>query len=82
MSKPTFSNHSKRNLSEEECRSLLNAAMLVLVKRAGGRLEFNAAEMLALANEQGEHAGVALALSDDDNTLIVCSAEDLPGIFK
>lgn len=79
---PTFSNHSKRNLGEDECRSLLNAAMLVLVKRAGGRLEFNTAEMLAVANSQGTHAGVALALSDDDSTMLVVSAEALAGIYK
>lgn len=67
MSK-NFTNHSKRLWSEEECRNILNAALLHLADKAGGQLTIDTTEMLKSADKMGS---VAMTLSDDDKTLMI-----------
>lgn len=71
---PTFTNSSKRLWSEDECRTMLNAALLYLAKQAGGRLVISTAEMLKACEEMGS---VAMALSDDDSTLTITGMKTL-----
>lgn len=68
--RPTFTNHSKRLWNEEECRAMLNAALLYLAVKNGGRLDIPTDEMMAICTAQ-KHPGVAMMLSDDDKTLSV-----------
>jgi len=70
--KPTFTNASKRMWTEEECRNMLNAALLYLADRQPeGVLMIPTSEMLEVV--QREDGGVAMALSDDDSMLMITS---------
>jgi hypothetical protein len=70
-STPTFTNHAKKRLwTEEECRTMLNAALLYLAEKNGGRLDIPTDEMLKVCGAIGSK-GVAMALSDDDKVLTI-----------
>lgn len=73
----TFTNHSKRLWNEEECRAMLNAALLYLAMKAGGRIEIPTEELMAVCTSQ-KNPGVAMALSDDDKILMIAPMPDLP----
>ena len=65
----TYHNHStKRALSEEECRTLINASLLVLAWQRGGRLEVRTQDMYQAHSDLGV---LALAISDDDSTVTI-----------
>lgn len=69
-----FHNHSKRLWTEEECRNMLNAALLCLAHKNGGRLDIDTAEMLEACNEMGP-GGVVMVMSDDDKILTITSSK-------
>jgi hypothetical protein len=58
----TFTNHSKRQWSEEECRVMVNAALLKLIDDAGGVITISTADLVKVAQK----GTLALAMSDDD----------------
>jgi hypothetical protein len=62
----TFTNHSRyRRWSEEECRLMINAALLKLIDDAGGQISISTADMLKTADK----GSLAMAVSDDDRIL-------------
>lgn len=65
--KTTFTNHSKRQWSEEECRVMINAALCKLVNDAGGVITISVSELFEIA----PMGTLAMALSDDDKILTV-----------
>lgn len=64
-----FANYSRRTWSEEECRTMLNAALLYLAHKEGGTLLIPVKEMLDLCT--AAPGGVAMAISDDDSILTI-----------
>lgn len=60
-----FTNKSKRNWSEEECRVMVNAALCKLIEDAGGVITISVAELFRIA----PMGSLAMALSDDDKIL-------------
>lgn len=65
--KTHFVNKSKRLWSEEECRIIINAALLKLVDDAGGTLMIQISDMFRVArNGKGT---LAMSMSDDDKVL-------------
>lgn len=65
----SFSNHSKRMWTEEQCRTMVNAALLYLADQAGGRLMIPVAEMLQVCERN--NGGLSMGFSDDDQVLII-----------
>jgi hypothetical protein len=61
----TFVNASSRQWSEEECRVMINAALLKLIDDAGGILRISVADLFKAA----EKGALAMAVSDDDKVL-------------
>lgn len=63
--KSTFTNHSRRLWSEDECRIMVNAALCKVIDDAGGRMVIAVADLFKSAP-----AGtLAMSLSDDDKLL-------------
>jgi Cu/Ag efflux protein CusF len=64
----TFRNlSSKRQWSEEECRVMVNAALLKLIDDAGGVITLSTHDLLTVAmNGKGT---LAMSVSDDDKIL-------------
>lgn len=61
-----FTNNSKwRTWSEEECRVMINAALLKLIDDAGGRITIAIADLYEVAAK----GTLAMAVSDDDKIL-------------
>lgn len=65
--KTTFTNLSRRTWSEEECRIMVNAALLKLVDDAGGVITISMSDVFRVA-ENGKGT-LAMAMSDDDKIL-------------
>lgn len=61
----------RKILSDEECRALVNAALLHLAKENGGQLVIHTSKLLDVA--QGSTLG--LNLSDDDQWLTIKPVE-------
>jgi hypothetical protein len=61
----TFTNLSKRQWSEEECRVMINAALCKLIDDAGGLISISVADLFRIA----PMGTLAMALSDDDKIL-------------
>lgn len=64
-----FVNYSKRVWSEEECRTMLNAALRYLIDKEGGCLQIPVKEMIAICEAQP--GGIAMAMSDNDEILTI-----------
>jgi hypothetical protein len=63
----TFTNQSKRLWGEEECRIMVNAALLKLIDDAGGIITISVDDLFKVAqNGQGT---LAMSMSDDDRIL-------------
>lgn len=62
--KTTFTNRSRRLWGEEECRIMVNAALLKLVDDAGGVITISMSDLFRVA-ENGKGT-LAMAVSDDD----------------
>jgi hypothetical protein len=72
----TFVNHSKRRkLTEEECRSLANAALIYLAEQQPDKkLVLLSSELMGAAFlEIGQH-GLAVSISDDDAVVTIGAA--------
>lgn len=52
---------------------MVNAALIYLAEKAGGRLDIPVPEMLQIC--EGNKGGVALSLSDDDKVLTITGAK-------
>jgi hypothetical protein len=65
--KTTFTNYSKRTWGEEECRVMVNAALLKLVDDAGGTITMSVEDIFRVA--QNGKGTLAMAMSDDDKIL-------------
>jgi len=66
--KSSFTNLSKRRQwSEEECRVMVNAALLKLIDDAGGVITVSTSELLRVA--QNGKGTLAMSMSDDDKIL-------------
>ena len=63
--KTTFTNHSRRLWTEEECRIMVNASLAKLIDDAGGLLTISVADMFKCAAK----GTLAMAMSDDDKML-------------
>ena len=61
----TFTNLSKRQWDEEECRVMINAALLKLVDDAGGVITISIHDLFRVA----PMGTLAMAVSDDDKIL-------------
>jgi hypothetical protein len=61
----TFINHSRRLWSEEECRIMINAALLKLIDDAGGIIRISISDLFDVAAK----GALAMAVSDDDKVL-------------
>jgi hypothetical protein len=61
----TFTNNSKRDWSEEECRVMINAALCKLIDDAGGVISISVADLFKVA----PMGTLAMAVSDDDKIL-------------
>jgi hypothetical protein len=61
----TFVNWSQRQWGEEECRVMVNAALLKLIDDAGGILRISISDLFKAA----EKGSLAMAVSDDDKML-------------
>ena len=65
--KTTFTNRSRRTWGEEECRIIINAALLKLVDDAGGVITMSMSDVFRVA--QNGKGTLAMAMSDDDKVL-------------
>ncbi len=63
----TFTNHSRRQWSKEECQIFINAALLKLIDDAGGMITISTDELFRVA--QNGKGTLAMSLSDDDKIL-------------
>lgn len=63
----TFTNHSRRQWSEEECRIMINAALLKLIDDAGGVITIGVDDLFKVA--QNGKGTLAMSMSDDDKIL-------------
>lgn len=61
----TFTNRSKRQWSEEECRVMINAALCKLIDDAGGVISISTSDLFRVA----PLGTLAMAMSDDDKIL-------------
>lgn len=68
----SFTNKSKRSWSEEECRIMINAALLKLIDDAGGSISISTDDLFKIANK----GSLALSLSDNDKILTVTRVRD------
>ncbi len=68
----TFTNHSRRLWSEEECRIMVNASLAKLIDDAGGLLTISVADMFRCAQK----GTLAMALSDDDKVLTLTRVKE------
>jgi hypothetical protein len=65
--KTKFTNLSRRTWGEEECRIMVNAALLKLVDDAGGVITLSMSDVFRVA--QNGKGTLAMAMSDDDEIL-------------
>ena len=70
--KTTFTNHSRRLWSEEECRVMVNASLSKLIDDAGGLLTIAVADMFRCAAK----GTLAMSLSDDDKILTLTRVKE------
>ena len=64
----SFTNLSKKRLwSEEECRVMVNAALLKLIDDAGGVITISVSDLFRVA--QNGKGTLAMSMSDDDKIL-------------
>jgi hypothetical protein len=73
---PEFLNHSTRHrlMTDEECRGLINGAMLVLIDRSpGARIRILTKQIFSAAARLGT---LTLALSDDDSQLVITAMKE------
>jgi len=68
----SFTNHSKRNWSEEECRVMINAALLKLIDDYGGTITIAVEDMFKVAKK----GTLAMSLSDDDRIFTLTRVKD------
>ncbi len=68
----TFTNHSRRLWSEEECRIMVNASLAKLIDDAGGLLTISVADMFECAQK----GTLAMSLSDDDKILTLTRVKE------
>jgi hypothetical protein len=68
----TFTNHSRRLWSEEECRVMVNAALLKLIDDAGGVLIIRISDLFDVAAK----GALAMSVSDDDKMLTLTRIKD------
>ena len=69
----TCTNHSKRLWSEEECRVMINAALLKLIDDAGGVITISVADIFKIV----PNGTLAMALSDDDKILTLTRLKEM-----
>jgi len=70
--KTTFTNHSRRLWSEEECRIMVNASLAKLIDDAGGLITVAVSDMFRCAQE----GTLAMSLSDDDKILTLTRVKE------
>lgn len=70
--KTSFTNHSRRMWSEEECRVMVNASLSKLIDDAGGLLTIAVADMFKCAQK----GTLAMSLSDDDKVLTLTRVKE------
>jgi hypothetical protein len=70
--KTTFTNHSRRLWSEDECRIMVNAAIAKLLDDAGGLITIAVTDMFRCA----EKGTLAMSLSDDDKILTLTRVKE------
>ena len=70
--KTTFTNHSRRLWSEEECRIMINASLAKVIDDAGGVLTIAVADMFRCAQK----GTLAMSLSDDDKVLTLTRVKE------
>lgn len=70
--KTSFTNHSRRMWSEEECRVMVNASLSKLIDDAGGMLTIAVADMFRVAQK----GTLAMSLSDDDKVLTLTRVKE------
>lgn len=68
-----FTNRSKRQWSEEECRVMVNAALCKLIDDAGGVISMSTADIFRIA----PMGTLAMALSDDDAILTLTRIKEV-----
>lgn len=68
----TFTNHSRRVWSEEECRIMINASVAKLIDDAGGMLTIAVSDMFRCAQK----GTLAMSLSDDDKILTLTRVKE------
>ena len=61
----SFTNLSKRQWSEEECRVMINAALCKLIDDAGGTITISTEDLFRVA----PMGTLAMSMSDDDKIL-------------
>jgi hypothetical protein len=71
----TFTNHSKRLWSEDECRIMVNAALLKLIDDAGGLITIATDELFRVA--QNGKGTLAMSMSDDDKILTLTRIKEV-----
>lgn len=65
--KSGFTNMSKRLWGDDECRIMVNAALLKLIDDAGGIITISVDDLLRVA--QNGRGTLAMSVSDDDKIL-------------
>ena len=70
--KTTFTNHSRRLWSEEECRIMVNASIAKMIDDAGGVLTIAVTDMFKAAQK----GTLAMSLSDDDKILTLTRVKE------
>ena len=70
--KTTFTNHSRRLWSEEECRIMVNASLAKLIDDAGGLITVAVSDMFLCAKK----GTLAMALSGDDKILTLTRVKE------
>jgi len=70
--KTTFTNHSRRFWSEEECRIMVNASLAKLIDDAGGSLTISVADMFRCAQK----GMLVMVLSDDYKVLTLTRVKE------
>ncbi len=71
--KTSFTNHSRRLWSEEECRIMVNAALAKIIDDVGGSLTIAVSDLFKCANK----GTLAMALSDDDKILTLTRVKEM-----
>ncbi len=70
--KTTFTNHSRRLWSEEECRIMINAAVAKIIDDAGGLVTIAVSDMFRCAKK----GTLAMSMSDDDKILTLTRVKE------